>query len=104
MRRTACFSITEDLLRTSLAMPEGTTIRNIYLKPGADPSIFTFIVEHPDLPEIDDTVTIPELSPVIEADYTKKPSTWLTFKWVSSMPQPVMQGGTSAGIKTLDES
>jgi len=62
-------------------MPDGTRVYNI-VRHDYLPGVFVFYVENPDFDEVREGEIIPEVLPVIKADYTKKPSTWLTFYWV----------------------
>jgi len=85
-RRMVRFNVTAELIRRALAMPEWTEIYDIkpWLRFTEDPKsvdVFTFYVEHPDLPEVKEGEQPPEIDPVIQADYDKEPGVWLTFNW-----------------------
>lgn len=77
-RRIVSFEVSTDLIREALAMPKETDIRNI-VRHAYRPDVFVFYVEHPDFAEVENAVAPPEISPIIHADYEKRPSTWLTF-------------------------
>ena len=79
MRHRAKFDVTAELIVAALALPEGTKLYDIT---GSDefPGVFTFYVEHPDLPERTG-VTLAKITPTFSADYTKCPSTWITCNW-----------------------
>jgi len=74
------FQVSSDFIREAMAMPNGTRIYNI-VRHDYRPDIFVFYVEHPDFYEVYEGGAIPWIDPTIEADYTKKPATWLTFSW-----------------------
>jgi len=74
------FDVSSDLIRDALAIPEEATIYDIHQSEQRVGS-YTFYVVHPDLPEIGAGDVVPEVSPIIRADYDKKPSVWLTWDW-----------------------
>jgi hypothetical protein len=80
MKHMAKIDITSELILQALAFPDGTTIYDIYPN-GKIPNVFTFLVEHPDLPELTGEGSIPQIKPIFTADYTKRPSTWITCNW-----------------------
>lgn len=80
VRRMARFCVPMELIRDALAIPDGTTICDI-VRHDDYPDVFIFYVEHPDLPELAEGAMLPEVAPVISADYDRKPSTWLSWDW-----------------------
>ncbi len=84
-RKMIQFQVSADLIKEALAMPGDTQIYNI-IRHDYNPDVFVFFVEHPDFGEILEASAPPELSPIITADYDKKPSTWLTFEWGKPIP------------------
>lgn len=82
-RKVAQFQVSAQLIKEALAMPKKTKIHNI-VRHDYNSNVFVFFVEHPDFDEIEDGEVPPELTPIIEADYEKRPSTWLTFNWDNS--------------------
>lgn len=79
-RKMAQFKVSAELIKQSLAMPDDAQIYNI-TRYEHSPNVFTFFVEHPDFKEIEESSSVPEISPIIEVNYEKRPSTWLTFNW-----------------------
>lgn len=79
-RRLAQFDIAEELIKQALAMPDDAEIYNI-VRHGYRPGTFVFVVEHPDFDELIEGEMPPSITPTIEADYEKRPATWLTFSW-----------------------
>ena len=77
-RRIVQFKVTEELILQALAMPEGTTIQKIERY---NCNTFTLFVEHPDLPELLEGAEPIQILPLIHADGSKRPDTWLTFDW-----------------------
>lgn len=73
------FKVSMALLRNALAMPDYAVIYNI-IRESAD-NVFTFYVEHSDLPAVPLSEPTPEVTPVFTADYDKRPSTWIEFDW-----------------------
>lgn len=74
----ARFLMRFELLRDALAMPAETNIISIQ---DSGPGEFYFFVEHPDLPKVNRGEVPPEIQPLIEADYEKRPDIWLKFNW-----------------------
>lgn len=72
--------VSGEFIRQALSIPDGATIYNIGLHEIC-PDVFWFLVEHPDLPEVLEGQLPIEVSPLITADYEKRPDTWLTFDW-----------------------
>ena len=79
-RKMVQFQVAVELIRDALAMPDDARIYNI-VRHDYNPNTFIFYVEHPDFDEVNEGAMPPEITPIIEADYKKKPSTWLTFSW-----------------------
>jgi hypothetical protein len=79
-KRGAIINLSYELLVDALAMPEGTVVYNVSMHPKRNGCI-RLVVLHEDLPVVNYGEELPEISPTIEADYKKKPSTWLTFNW-----------------------
>ena len=77
-RRMAQFSVTKELLEQSLALPDGTQLRNITRHPKI-PGQFIMFIEHSDFPEMNEGAMPIDLAPKISADFSKRPGTWLTF-------------------------
>ena len=79
-RRIVQFTVSGDLIRKALAMPDDTLIYGI-VRHDWSPDAFVFFVEHPDLPEMGEGESPLKITPKITADYEKKPSMWLTWDW-----------------------
>ena len=77
MSKQVCFDVSLELLAQTLALPDGTVIEELLI---VRPGIIQIAVSHPDLPESIGAYA-PKISPIIRADYSKRPSTWLTFDW-----------------------
>ena len=88
-RRMVRFQVSAQLISQALAMPDGSTIHNI-VRHDFNSDVFIFYVEHPDLPELPEGGMPLEITPIIKADYDKRPSTWLTFDW-NTPPNYAMQ-------------
>ena len=80
MRHMARIHVNAELLMRAMAMPEGTQIYNI-VRHEFRPDEFIFYVEHPDLPELLEGEEPSDITPVIRADHSKRPDTWLTWDW-----------------------
>jgi hypothetical protein len=80
MTHLAKFEVTAEFIAVTLALPVGSEIKLIALS-ARRAGIFEFVVEHPDLPEVEFGGVIPQISPRIHADSSKQPDTWLTFDW-----------------------
>lgn len=72
------FEVSEELIRTSLALPDDMRIVNI--ERASTPGVFVFHVEHPALPDIAEGADSQFVDLTFEADYTKKPATWITTR------------------------
>jgi hypothetical protein len=72
------FKVTEQLIRQSLAIPDGAEIINI-VRHEFVPGLFTFYVTHPSFPECVEGALPVEADPVITANYENRPETWLTI-------------------------
>ncbi len=77
MNGKVCFQVSLDVLSSALSLPVGTEIVDVLIV-GQD--VARLVVSHPDLPDVVRDC-VPEISPRITADYSKRPSTWLTFDW-----------------------
>lgn len=65
--RIARIQIHEELIRQFLRFPEGTEISDIYRTPaGKIDRVYTLVVRHGDLPEVEDGDEIPLITPVYE--------------------------------------
>jgi len=82
-RKMVQFQVSAELIKEALAMPAAAQIYNI-TRHEYSPDVFVFLVEHPDFEEIAEASAPPEVTPIIEADYEKRPSTWITFNWGTS--------------------
>jgi hypothetical protein len=71
-------NISSELIRESLAMPEHATIKRIYTHPTML-DVFVFVIDCDDFQETESGEIIPEYTPIVTADYDKKPSKWLTL-------------------------
>ncbi len=72
-----CFDVSLELLAQALALPDGAEIIDVLI---VRPNIVQIAVRHPDLPESVGAYA-PKVRPIIRADYSKRPSTWLIFDW-----------------------
>jgi|WetSurMetagenome_2_1015567.scaffolds.fasta_scaffold52663_2 hypothetical protein len=80
MRRIANIEVSEELIEQAFALPEGSRIENIS-RSSLRTGVFVFTIEHPDLPEVEEGNAIPQITPLLTADYEKRPATWITFDW-----------------------
>ena len=72
------FDIYGELIREALALPSNATIVRILAHPTKQ-GVFSFVIDWDDFPETEPGEIVPLYSPIITADYDKKPSTWLTI-------------------------
>jgi hypothetical protein len=79
--RVARITVSEELLRDALAMPENSKI--VWADWSRKHRAVVLEVTSPDLPEwqLVDGGTPPEVVPIFRTDYDKRPSTWITFDW-----------------------
>lgn len=80
----ARIQVSSELIREALAMPADAQIQDI-MRDLDNPDIFNFFVEHPDFDEVRENEIPPLITAIVEADFTKKPSTWLTLTFGSSI-------------------
>jgi hypothetical protein len=80
MKHIARFDVRAELLTQALALPDGSLIENIS-RSTSRADVFTLVVTHPDLPEVEEGSQIPEAYPLLHADYEKRPAMWITFDW-----------------------
>lgn len=77
----ARFLVSMDLLRDALAMPAEANIFSI--QDAGDNQVY-FFVEHPALPKIHKGSVPPQISPVLRANYDRRPEwpdAWIDFEW-----------------------
>ncbi len=78
MSNQAYFEISLEVLAQALALPENAVIDDVRIMRHVDSDVVQILISHPDIPESPGAL-VQRISPIIKADYSKRPATWLTF-------------------------